>query len=183
MSEAAPLYFISLIISNKSLNTKAYTNLAVNELNNEIVSFSFEDPKWFLKKKTPKSFRTLEYKDNVLIISLRTVGAFGKQSCGLFLAPPQKLCFEDPKWFLKKKTPKSFRTLEYKDNVLIISLRTVGAFGKQSCGLFLAPPQKLCFEDPKWFLKKKTPKSFRTLEYKDNVLIISLRTEVLYELP
>ncbi len=35
-----------------------------------------------------------------------------------------------------------------RDNI-IISLRTVGALGKQSGGLFLAPPQKLRFEDPK----------------------------------
>ena len=37
-------------------------------------------------KKTPKPLRALEYKDNAKIISLRTVTALRKQSCGLFLA-------------------------------------------------------------------------------------------------
>lgn len=38
----------------------------------------------------------------------------------------------------------------------IISLRTVAALRKQSCGLFLAAPQELCSEDPK---VKKIPKA------------------------
>ena len=48
--------------------------------------FSCGDAVVVLKKKTPKSLRALEYKDNAKIISLRTVTALRKQSCGLFLA-------------------------------------------------------------------------------------------------
>ncbi len=49
------------------------------------------------KNKAPDN-GSLDKIDFVQIISLRTVGAFRKQSCGLFSAPPQELCSEDPKW-------------------------------------------------------------------------------------
>lgn len=64
---------------------------------------------------------------------------------------------------------------------MIISLRTVAAFRKQSCGLFLAAPQELCSEDPKSAQKENS--EVDTSELISNInLIISLRTEELYEL-
>lgn len=63
---------------------------------------------------------------------------------------------------------------------MIISLRTVAALKKQSCGLFLAVPQELCSEDPK---VKKIPKAISDFGVDNSkYTIISLRTEELYEL-
>lgn len=58
--------------------------------------------KFVVKRNSEVS--TSELISNInLIISLRTVAALRKQSCGLFLAVPQELCSEDPK---VKKSPK-----------------------------------------------------------------------------
>jgi len=107
--------------------------------------------------KRNSEVETSELISNInLIISLRTVAALRKQSCGLFLAAPQRLCLEDPKSAQKNS---EVETSELISNInLIISLRTVTALRKQSCGLFLAVPQELCSEDPK-SAQKETPKS------------------------
>jgi len=60
-------------------------------------------PTKFIVKRSSE-VDTSELISNInLIISLRTVAALRKQSCGLFLAAPQELCSEDPK---VKKSPK-----------------------------------------------------------------------------
>lgn len=57
-------------------------------------------------KKIPKAISDFGVDNSkYTIISLRTVAALRKQSCGLFLAVPQELCSEDPK-STQKETPK-----------------------------------------------------------------------------
>ena len=63
---------------------------------------------------------------------------------------------------------------------MIIFLKTVAAFRKQSYGLFLAAPQELCSEDPKSAQKENS--EVDTSELINRIMIISLRTVELYEL-
>jgi len=119
--------------------------------------------------------------DNIIIISWRTVAAFRKQSCGLFLAATAAAVPRGCRSVEKKRAPRNREALWISDN-LIISWRTVAAFRKQSCGLFLAATVAAVPRGCRSVEKKRAPRNREALWISDN-LIISWRTAVRDGLP